>query len=205
MELSVLLGTEEWEENLYGNLCVRPISTNLRLTAVSLAPRLNCQSDWLDLMLQADAAALFGQSARRTVSSWCSKDAAKALPVQQRWAPRGPVPGFVVHRAVRAQTEYVQPVVAPRGDRRWAGEHSSEPLPVQQRRAPSTPVPGFVIHRAVRAQTEYVQPVVAPRGHPPAGRSQHWNRIRVVERRSNDGRMFAGLDHLLVVGRCPRS
>src|SRR5712692_6905948 len=122
MELSVLLGTEEWEENLYGNLCVRPISTNLRLTAVSLAPRLNCQSDWLDLMLQADAAALFGQSARRTVSSWCSKDAAKALPVQQRWAPRGPVPSLVVHRTIQAETENVQPVVAPRGDRRGAAE-----------------------------------------------------------------------------------
>ncbi len=75
----------------------------------------------------------------------------------------------MVHGAIRAQAENVQPVLAPRGHCRRAGEHSAQPFPVGQRRPPRRAVPGLVVHGAIRAQAENVQPVLAPRGDPCVG------------------------------------
>src|ERR1017187_4959208 len=93
------------------------------------------------------------------------KYSAQPFPIGGRGLPGGAVPGLVVHGAVRAQPEDVQPVVAPRGDCRGAGEHAPQSFPIGGRGLPGGAVPGLVVHGAVRAQPEDVQPVVAPRGH----------------------------------------
>jgi hypothetical protein len=74
-----------------------------------------------------------------------------------------PSHAFVIHRAVHAEPEDVEPVRAPRHDSRRTREDPAEALPVERRWPPRRAVPRLVIHRAVGAEPEDVEPVLTPR------------------------------------------
>ena len=68
-----------------------------------------------------------------------------------------------IHRAVGAEPEDVEPVLAPRRDGDWTREDAAEPFPVERRRPPRGSVPRLVVHRAISAESEDIEPVLSPR------------------------------------------